>query len=277
MRRTVHTLIDRQADELVIGTDGCSKKLKLWLEGRADRSGMLRHSAQAAAAGQQHSGQQLGGQRHGKGGLRLFFADPRTRCIYSSAIVGGRRGAFLPALRTVANHIEANWAQRIAGSVALQAHGEGFRGASAAMYQGKQRRRPPDFYWGEDMVAWNEVALSQRKLQVLSGYPTGPTNLPMYGGLAPNHLDDTEQNASRARGRRAPCAHSERCRHAWLRKTSSMYWFGHKASNSQRYWVMDPACRPPRTVLKQGRLVRTKGAWRLPIRNCTVPFCASAL
>ena len=252
--------------------------------------------------------------------------------------MGGRREAFLPALRTVTAHIEANWAQRTAGSAAQQAHGEDAGGAAAVMYGGKQRHRPPDFYWvcsvhrvplyvaallpfrarpahtpphspipdvlassnhlspptvcpllpipnalpppphvqGEDMVAWNEVAMSRRKLQVLSGYPGGPTNLPMYGGLAPNHWD-TEKNASGAGGRRALCAWSERCRHTWLREASSMYWFGHKASNSQRYWVMDPACRLPRTVLKQGRLVRAKSAWRLPIRNCTVPFCASAL
>ena len=25
-----------------------------------------------------------------------------------------------------------------------------------------------------------------------------------------------------------------------------MHWFGHKASNSQRYWVMDPKCRRAR-------------------------------
>ena len=72
----------------MIGTDGCSKKLKLWLKGRADRSGMLLRGSAQAAAGSQQPGQQPGqhgdqgqGQQPGGGGLRLFFADPRTRCI----------------------------------------------------------------------------------------------------------------------------------------------------------------------------------------------------
>ena len=226
------------ADELVIGTDGCSKKLKVWLEGRATRSGMLHGNATSG------------------GGLRRFLGDRRTRCIYTSALVGGRREAFLPALRAVAAHIEANWAQRTGSSAAAPS------GSSADAYKGKQRSRPPDFYWGEDMVAWNEVALSRGKGQVLAGYPGGPTNLPMYGGLAPNHFDSSG---------RQKCGNSEACRHAWLQATHGMHWFAHKASHSQRYWVMEPECRRPRKG-RAGRLVGG-GAWKLPNKNCTLPHC----
>ena len=59
--------------------------------------------------------------------------------------------------------------------------------------------------------------------------------------------------------------------HAWLRAAQGLHWFGHKASPSQRYWVMAERCRRPRRV-KGGRIAG-KGEWKLPARNCTVPFC----
>ena len=55
-------------------------------------------------------------------------------------------------------------------------------------------------------VAWNEVALTQGKL--ITGYPHGPTNLPMYGKLLREH------NCGKL------------CRHQWLNATRGMYWCG---------------------------------------------------
>ena len=55
-------------------------------------------------------------------------------------------------------------------------------------------------------VAWNEVALTQGNL--ITGYPHGPTNLPMYGKLLREH------NCGKL------------CRHQWLNATRGMYWYG---------------------------------------------------
>ena len=55
-------------------------------------------------------------------------------------------------------------------------------------------------------VAWNEVALTQGNL--ITGYPHGPTNLPMYGKLSREH------NCGKL------------CRHQWLNATRGMYWCG---------------------------------------------------
>ena len=55
-------------------------------------------------------------------------------------------------------------------------------------------------------VAWNEVALTQGNL--ITGYPHGPTNLPMYGKLLREH------NCGKL------------CRHQWLNATRGMYWCG---------------------------------------------------
>ena len=99
----------------------------------------------------------------------------------------------------------------------------------------------------------------------------------MYGGLAPNHFDDAADGGGAEKAglkpgrRRRLCAHREGCRHAWLEAARNMHWFGHKPSNSQRYWVMEPACRAPRAV-RNGRIVGG-GGWKLPLRNCTVPYC----
>ena len=266
------------ADELVIGTDGCSKKLKTWLEGRAVRSGMLGGGGGGDSGG---SGS-VAGDDAGTASLRRYLADRTTRCIYTSAIVGGRRSAFVPTLREVAERLRANWARRMAaaatavGGVVGGSSSGGGGGGDAASYLGKQSSRPADFYWGEDMVAWNVVALRLAAANVLSGYPHGPTNLPMYGGLSPAHWDHTG-NATMGGGgggkggKRRLCAHSEECRHAWLRAAQGLHWFGHKASPSQRYWVMAERCRRPRRV-KGGRIAG-KGEWKLPARNCTVPFC----
>merc|ERR1719272_1081975 len=73
-----------------------------------------------------------------------------------------------------------------------------------------------------DMVAWNEVALTQGNL--ITGYPRGPTNLPMYGKLSREH------NCGKL------------CRHQWLNATSGMYWFGHKLPGSWHKYADNRYC-----------------------------------
>ena len=55
--------------QLVIGSDGCSVKLKVYLKRRAERSGLL-GSARTP-------------------GLASYFGDKNRLCMYSAAIVGG--------------------------------------------------------------------------------------------------------------------------------------------------------------------------------------------
>ena len=90
--------------------------------------------------------------------------------VRNAGIVGGRRAVFEGALSTVVN--------RMAGLTEIG-----------------------------DMVAWNEVALTQGD-RLITGYPRGPTNLPMYGKLMPEH--------------KCP----RLCRHKWLNETRGMYWCG---------------------------------------------------
>merc|ERR1719345_609156 len=71
-------------------------------------------------------------------------------------------------------------------------------------------------------VAWNEVALTQGNL--ITGYPHGPTNLPMYGKLLREH------NCGKL------------CRHQWLNATRGMYWFGHKLPSSWHKYADNRYC-----------------------------------
>jgi len=93
----------------------------------------------------------------------------RGMAVRNAGIVGGRRAVFERALSTVVD--------RMRGLTDIG-----------------------------DMVAWNEVALTQGNL--ITGYPHGPTNLPMYGKLSREH------NCGKL------------CRHQWLNATRGMYWCG---------------------------------------------------
>ena len=221
-------------DELVIGQDGCGAKLGGWLAGRARRSGLLEHELNGSSA---RTRALLSGR--GGGG-----------CIYSAAIVGGRRAAFAPALATVAHQLRANFARRAAAG-----------GADGTVP-----------FWGEDMVVWNAIARERPPSALLAGYPHGPANLPMYGAFHPEHADEPNATmADRAETpgrRRKSCGGREACRQAWLRRVRGLHWFGHKMPSSWRWWLVEPSCRRPRPV-KRARST----AWKRPLPNCTLPLC----
>ena len=93
----------------------------------------------------------------------------------NAGIVGGRRAVLEPALLQVRARLLSNL----------------------------RTRARPVLYWGEDMVAWNELTFDKA---VLTGYPYGPVNLPMYGRrLAFDKPDGT-----------AAQWHSSRRRHFWF-------------------------------------------------------------
>ena len=99
---------------------------------------------------------------------RLVRDKSSTSYVRNAGIVGGRRAVFERALSAVV--------KRMKGSTEIA-----------------------------DMVAWNEEALTHGT-NLVTGYPDGPTNLPMYGKLL------------RAQG----C--SKLCRHTWLNTTNGLYW-----------------------------------------------------
>ena len=80
------------------------------------------------------------------------------------------------------------------------------------------------------MVVWNEEANAVRDGggTIVTGYPQGPVNLPMWGAFArahPRHIRNGERCSLKL----------THCRHLWLNGTSGMYWFGHKLPWS---WVV---------------------------------------
>lgn len=235
-------------DELMMGTDSCGGGMSKWLGGRLVRSGMLRDDSgrygSAISDGKERSASTFGGRsaidivRRGEG-----------KCILSAALVGGRRSALMPALRNVSMMLRANYERRLASREQLAEGGVA------------------PFYWAEDMVAWNLVGQERQSERLLIGYPFGPTNLPMYGGLSREHLDPAVQTKSQH------CSRTEACRQGWLRRVGHHYWFGHKMSSSWRYHIVDGGCQRQKVIMTSGP---RKGApegreWKLPRDNCTMP------
>ena len=91
------------------------------------------------------------------------FLEDRS-LLANSGVVGGHRSVFGPALGRLVQRLEHHWVQ-------------------------SPRHR---LKAGADMVLWNWEALSG--IPIITGYPTGPVNLPMWGKLAteppgaPNNL-----------------------------------------------------------------------------------------
>ena len=90
-----------------------------------------------------------------------------------------------------------------------------------------------------DMLFVNEAALELEAARggrlVVSGYPAGPVNLPMWGGISEAtsccpqlHADPFEWR----RGRAVVCMSA--CKVAWANATMGHYWFGHKL---QSWWL----------------------------------------
>ena len=146
----------------------------------------------------------------------INFLDDKNRMTLNAGIVGGRRAALEPALLQIRERLLSNL----------------------------RTRRPPMMYWGEDMVAWNELAFNR---PLLTGYPFGPVNLPMYGTRT--HADKKDGNMSE-----------------WHQRHRRHFWFTHKFQNGLRYWHYHPSCRD-----------HCKDYAACPERharpNCTLPLC----
>ena len=135
----------------------------------------------------------------------LLAGSGRQPCLYNAGIVGGRRPAFAAALAAVDARLCHSWAARKNRAMQI----------------------------GSDMVAWNEAAVNASG-RVLTGYPYGPLNLPMFGQMT--HQDPTKAKEG------AHCAGA--CRHRWLNASLGDYWFSHKAPKSWTLAAIPRACRP---------------------------------
>lgn len=167
---------------------------------------------------------------------RLLDGDT-DEVVFNNGVVGGRRDVFASALAKVRSRIEHNWA------------------ASAP------------FIGGGDMVVWNEVLRNES--EVVTGYPFGPVNLPMWGGLTQAHTDP-------ATGRF--CAGA--CRHRWLNATRGLFWFTHKTPPT---WfpvsstVWPPACLAarPTEASQAPAMTLARRAYRVCLPGESPSACAS--
>ena len=139
-----------------------------------------------------------------------FLNGSKTRDLpgLNVGVLGGCRATLQPLLQRVVRKFEMHWPAT------------GQRALSAA----------------SDMVLWNQLGdlLHDASTPPLTGFPTGPVNMPMYGGVTPGKcLARYVRNGTQ----RIP----NPCRQRWLQSTRGMYWFAHKPVASWIVSYMDPA------------------------------------
>eukprot|EP00966_Prymnesium_polylepis_P073726 1711403-Prymnesium_polylepis.1 len=136
-------------------------------------------------------------------GKFLTFLDEQGTTV-NSGVVGGHRTAFAPALESMVEGYERLWRTRAA------------------------------LNWsGSDMFAWNGIALTLNRTDVVRGYPFGPVTLPWMGKLVHEpgpgqelclnvrHSDPDHPGSQ--------CRNSSACVGMWASELAGgRYWFAHK-------------------------------------------------
>jgi hypothetical protein len=173
---------------------------------------------------------------------RQFLVDSRP--VVNSGIVGGRRSTFVPALHAIVQRLEAH--RRAAPQAVREV--------------------------GADMLLVNWAALVAQKRSgsssssgsgVVSGYPWGPVNWPMWaklpstqraGSLCPR--DIVASTGVRSSSKQQPTCDSQ-CGYEWLNATLlkggiASYWFGHKLPRSWLNRLRMHACYPAESATAQG-------------------------
>ena len=202
--------------QVFIATDALNPRIKGWMHKAARRTWLLNASTERYHA----------------------MLDGKTdEVIFNNGVVGGRRAAFVAALGKVRARIEANWL------VAQDASATSSVAVTSSSSSSSSSAAP--FIGGGDMVVWNEVLSNES--QVVTGYPFGPVNLPMWGGMCQAHRDV-------ASGRH--CAGP--CRHKWLNATRGLFWFTHKSLST--WWPTASKVWPP--PCRVGAGAQTDGAYR---------------
>ena len=217
------------SDALHVGSDACSPKIKSWLA-KVSRSTRLNETLDAA--------------------FHAFLNDSSR--VYNSGVVGGKREAFAPALKAVTARLAA-FRRSVSGN--------------ATRYK-----------TGADMVLWNWAALEAHarpwrppaapatpagsaaraaRAAVITGYPWGPVNYPMWAKLSTGGLC-----AGSHHGVHGYC--NSECGYQWLNRTGlGAYWFGHKLPRSWLNLLRLHACWPQHARTALGlHALRRAGAGR---------------
>ena len=162
-------------DRFYAASDGSSPKSARWLERRGELNEFNRSYPPAFRAFLDP----MAYYRRCRANVSapLLAGSGRQPCLYNAGIVGGRRPAFAAALAAVDARLCHSWASRKNRAMQI----------------------------GSDMVAWNEAAVNASG-RVLTGYPYGPLNLPMFGQMT--HQDPTKAKEARTAPARAATAGS---------------------------------------------------------------------
>ena len=221
--------IDLLPRQLLVASDNCGGAVKRWVTRKGADAGF--NSTQGD-------------------GFRAYLSTPADgkRCICNCGIVGGHRAALMRALRYVVDRLATVWAAGTAGALRLAAH---------------KLRDPVG-----DMVAWNEYCY-EHSVDLITGYPHGPVNLPMYGLHPAGYTPPPPLGCNSSLG-----ANSELCLLKWHTAHVGHYYFGHKLPGWVRWLHLPPTCRielPAGTLRRQGPREdwRRRGQHR-PLRNCTL-------
>ena len=178
--------------------------------------------------------------------FQTFLSDRRP--VYNSGIVGGRRSVFASALHAVSARLEAHRKTT------------------------PQTRRQV----GADMLLWNWAALhaQNRSSGLVSGYPFGPVNFPMWAKVGGGGLCGGSVGSGRSGGSGGsmgvPAFCNSTCGYAWLNSTlvrpadgggeggskqqhhhhhhPFAYWFGHKLPRSWLNRLRLHACYPTESL-----------------------------
>ena len=200
---------------LHVGSDGCSAKIKAWMN-KASRHTRFNETWDDSFA--------------------AFLADRRP--VYNSGILGGHRSVFLPALHAIVQRLDA------------------FRRTPS----GNSTR----MVVGSDMLLVNWVAVTANATRsnaraVVTGFPNGPVNLPMWarpmdaklchGAGESGEASATESHfvfptgRTRRDGSIAPGYCNSKCGVDWLSSEGlGKFWFGHKLPRSWLNLLRYHAC-----------------------------------
>ena len=246
--------------KLLIASDSCGDGVKRWVRIKGEDAG-FNGTWDGGFRAFLRGGDGGGG---GSGGsTAVGSARQPARCIWNCGIIGGGRGPLLRALRYVVRRLATVWSQPF-GSSRLAAHA---------------LKDPVG-----DMVAWNEYCHAHAD-ELVTGYPNGPVNLPMYGHLMRPDRECRDPAAAEAS---EPRAAAQGCAVTWHSAWAGRYFFGHKLPGWVRWMHLPQQCRQPQPAgaalamaMAASSSTASKAAldeWRRrgfhkPLPQCTLPLC----
>lgn len=166
--------------------------------------------------------------------FRSFLSDNST--VYNSGAVGGTRDVFKPALHWLVTRLRAFRATAVGNATRHLA--------------------------GADMLLWNLAARSAvaSATGVVTGYPHGPVNLPMWAKPTLNGLCASTSRPLHPGALQSRTTCNSNCGYSWLNSSGlGRYYLGHKLPRSWLNMLRLHTCYPnaSRTALGHHTLKRT--------------------